>query len=65
MADIVVRLLAAAAQADRATADDLVQHPAAPPTLLPLPEPPSMVGERGRHHLLEAARDLRFLTEDP
>ncbi|MEU9896363.1 tetratricopeptide repeat protein [Streptomyces phaeochromogenes] len=61
--DDIARLLAAAARTDWIMADNLASRLIAP-SVLPVPaEPPSLFGERGRHQLVEAVRDLRFLGE--
>lgn len=62
-ADDIARLLAAAARSDWAMADDLASRLTAAPELPAPAEAPSLLGEHGRHQLIEAARDLRFLGE--
>ncbi|WPB88132.1 hypothetical protein [Streptomyces malaysiensis] len=44
-------------------ADNLASRLIAPSALTAPVKPPSLLGERGRHQLIEAARDLRFLGE--
>lgn len=61
----LARLLADAARADWAMVDSHVRDLAVVSALPRRAEGPSLTGERGRHQVIEAIRDLRFLAESP